>query len=228
MWRFLQRKDPGGEGDRTPTADAIWTQSMVVRRAQERVHWHQHSRRNAMQKLLCVCVITVVLGWVGNTMAQSHLLERGTKELGLSGTLDFEQESRVVLDVSGRFGYFLQQNLEVGGFAEVSSNFNEFSRYGLGGFAELHIPAWALMQGRTIPYAGADLGLQFVDTDLGEDNAALIFRPRIGLKWFVRDYFAIDTNVFVAVATDNIFPNKKNDLDSYDIGILLGLRIYFR
>src|SRR5688500_15683529 len=181
-----------------------------------------------MQKLLSVCVITVVLGWVGNTRAQSHLLERGTKELGLSGTLDFEQESRVVLDVSGRFGYFLQQNLEVGRFAEVSSNFNEFSRYGLGGFAEDHVSRWALLQGRTIPYAGAELGLQFVDTDLGDDNAALIFRPLVGLKWFVRDYFAIDTNVFVAVATDNIFPNKKNDLDSYDIGIQLGLRIYFR
>ena len=181
-----------------------------------------------MQKLLCGCVIAVVLGWVGIAMAQSHLLERGTKELGLSGTLDFEQESRVVLDINGRFGYFPRQNLELGGFAEVSSNFNEFSRYGLGGFAELHLPAWAFMQGRTIPYAGADLGLQFVDTDLGEDNAALIFRPRIGLKWFIRDYFAIDTNVFVAVATDDIFPNKRNDLDPYDVGILLGLRIYFR
>ena len=33
-----------------------------------------------------------------------------------------------------------------------------------------------------------------------EDNAALIFQPRVGLKWFIRDYFAIDTNLFVAVA----------------------------
>jgi hypothetical protein len=181
-----------------------------------------------MKKMLCICVIAVVLGWVGNPLAQSPLLQRGTKELGLSGNLDFEQESRVVLNISGRFGYFPQTDLEIGGFAEVASNFNEFSRYGLGGFAEYHLSTWALMRGRTIPYAGADLGLQFVDTDLGEDNAALIFRPRIGLKWFVADYFAIDTNFFVAVATDDIFPNKRNDLDPYDVGVLLGLRIYFR
>jgi len=180
-----------------------------------------------MKKLLYVWVITVVLGWVGSTMAQAPLLQRGTKELGLSGNFDIQQESRAVLNLSGRFGYFPQQNLEVGGFAEVASNFNEFSRYGLGGFAELHAPAWALLQGRAIPYAGADLGLEFVDTDLGEDNAALIFRPRIGLKWFIRDYFAIDTNVFVAVATDDLFPNKRHDLDPYDVGIRLGLRIYF-
>ncbi len=146
----------------------------------------------------------------------------------MSGNLDFEQESRVVLNINGRFGYFPQTDLEIGGFAEVASNFNEFSRYGLGGFAELHAPGLALLQGRAIPYVGADLGLEFVNTSLGEDNAALIFRPRVGLKWFIRDYFAIDTNFFVAVATDDIFPNKRNDLDPYDVGIRLGLRIYFR
>ena len=181
-----------------------------------------------MQKLLCVCVIAVVLGWGGSPMAQSHLLERGTKELGLSGNLDLQQESRVVLNINGRFGYFPRNALEVGGFAEVQSNFNEFSRYGLGGFAELHVPDLAILQGQAVPYVGADLGLAFVDTSLGEDNAALIFRPRVGLKWFIRDYFAIDTNLFVAVATDDLFPNKKNSLDPYDVGLQLGLRIYFK
>src|SRR5919202_819715 len=196
--------------------------------ARSRAHLPQNSRRNVMQKLLSVCVIAVVLGWAGSTSAQGPLLRQGTKELGLSGTLDFQQESRVVLDIAGRFGYFPRNQLEVGGFAEVSSNFNEFSRYGLGGFAELHVPALAILQGRAVPYAGADLGLEFVDTSLGEDNAALIFRPRVGVKWFIRDYFAVDTNLFVAVATDDIFPNRKNHLDPYDVGLQLGLRIYFK
>ena len=39
-----------------------------------------------MKKLLYVWVITVVLGWVGSTMAQAPLLQRGTKELGLPAT----------------------------------------------------------------------------------------------------------------------------------------------
>ena len=181
-----------------------------------------------MHQSLCVWVIAVVLGWVGNTMAQGPMLLQGTKELALSGNLDFQQESRVVLNINGRFGYFPRNYLEVGGFAEVQSNFNEFSRYGLGGFAEVHMPHLAILKGQAIPYVGADLGPQFVKTSLGEDNAALIFRPRIGLKWFIEDYFAIDTNLFLAVATDDIFPNRKNHLDPYDIGILLGLRIYFQ
>jgi hypothetical protein len=57
-----------------------------------------------MKKLLYVWAITVVLGWAGSPMAQGPLLQRGTKELGLSGTLDFQQESRVVLDLNGRTG----------------------------------------------------------------------------------------------------------------------------
>ena len=178
---------------------------------------------------LAMALLGVLLMLPGSVVAQtSPFLRQGIKELGLSGNLDFEQQSRVVLNISGRFGYFPQTNLEIGGFAEVQSNFNEFSRYGLGGFAEYHLSNWAFLQGRAIPYGGADLGLAFVDTSLDEDNAALIFRPRFGVKWFIRDYFAIDTQAFVAVATDDIFPNKKNSLDPYDVGIQLGLRIYFK
>ena len=181
-----------------------------------------------MHQSLCVWVIAVVLGWVGSTMAQGPLLLQGTKELGLSGNLDFQQESRVVLNINGRFGYFPRNYLEVGGFAEVQSNFNEFTRYGLGGFAEFHMLHLAIIKGQAIPYVGADLGPEFVHTSLEEDHAALIFRPRIGLKWFIRDYLAIDTNLFLAVATADIFPNRKHHLDPYDIGILLGLRFYFQ
>jgi hypothetical protein len=159
---------------------------------------------------LAMALLGTLLMLPGSAVAQiSPFLHQGIKELGLSGNLDFQQESRVVLNINGRFGYFPRNYLEVGGFAEVQSNFNEFSRYGLGGFAELHVPDWAILQGRAVPYAGADLGLAFVDTSLGDDNAALIFRPRVGLKWFIRDYFAIDTNLFVAVATDDLFPNRK-------------------
>ena len=41
-------------------------------------------------------------------------------------------------------------------------------------------------------------------------------------------YFAMATNVCVAVATDDLFPKKKHDLDPYDVGIRLGLWIYVK
>jgi hypothetical protein len=160
-----------------------------------------------------------------SAMAQDQMLRRGTKELALSGAFDFEHAGDPTLDLNVRYGYFIRDRFEVGGLVEIAGDFNHVFRYGLGGFGEWH---FAPVMASTVPYLGADLALAFVDTDLTEDNAALIFRPRVGLKWFIRDSIAIDTNFFVALATDDLFQNNRDDLDSYDIGLRLGLRIYFR
>jgi hypothetical protein len=171
----------------------------------------------ALVGLLCVA---------SSAMAQAPLLQRGVKELALSGAFDFEHEGDPTLDLNVRYGYFIQNLLEVGGFVDLSGDFDDVFRYGLGGFGELHFSP--IMVASAVPYVGADLALTFVDTDLGEDNAALVFRPRVGLKWFIREYVAIDTSFFVALATDDVFQNNRDDLDPYDIGLRLGLRVYFR
>ena len=183
-----------------------------------------------MKKCLCFFVCAVLLCSAGSTMAQvgGPLLQRGIQELSLSGTFDFENEGDAFIDLTGRYGVFLQNHLEVGGFAEIAGDFDQTFRYGLGGFTDLHFPRWAFLKGQAVPYLGADLGLSFIDTDIGEDNAALIFRLRPGLKWFIRDYFAIETSFFFAFATDDLFPNKEDDLDPYDIGMRLGIRVYFK
>jgi hypothetical protein len=181
----------------------------------------QKSRNSRM----VVFALIVVLCIASSVMAQEPMLNRGTKELGLSGAFDFEDQGDPTIDLNVRYGYFLQNRFEVGGFAEMAGDFDNVLRYGIGGFAELN---FAPLMYSTVPYVGADLALSFVDTDLGEDNAALEFRPRVGLKWFVREYVAIDTNFFVALATDDLYQNDQDDLDPYDIGINLGLRIYFR
>lgn len=174
---------------------------------------------------MAVFALIAVLCVASSAVAQGPMLQRGTKELGLSGALDFENRGDTTLDLNARYGYFLQNAFEVGGFVELSGDFDEVFRYGLGGFAEWH---FSTAMANVVPYLGTDLALAFVDTDLGEDNAALIFRPRAGLKWFLRDYIAIDTNFFVALATDDLYQNDEDDLDSYDIGLNLGLRVYFR
>jgi len=163
-----------------------------------------------------------------STTTLDPFLRKGTRELALSGLLDFEQRGNPALDLTGGYGFFLRDYLEVGGFAELAGNFDDVFRYGLGAFAEYHVPDWSFMKApRAMPYIGANLGLAFVDSDISEDNAALIFQPRIGVKWFIRDFFAIDTNFFFAVATDDIYLNDDDDLDPYDVGIRLGIRVYF-
>ena len=189
-----------------------------------------------MIKTLFAFTLALVLFSSGHVVAQQTdtaitldpFLRKGARELALSGAFDFEQRGNPSLDLTGRYGIFVQDYLELGGFAELAGDFDDVFRYGLGGFAEYHLPDWSFMRApRVMPYIGADLGLAFVDSDISEDNAALIFQPRIGLKWFISDFFAIDTHFFIAVATDDLYQNDEDNLDPYDIGIRLGIRVYF-
>jgi hypothetical protein len=174
-------------------------------------------------------VLACVLCFAHHAIAQEPLLQRGAKELSLSGLFDFENEGDALIDIRVAYGIFPRDYLEVGGLVQIAGDFDNTFRYELGGFAEYHFMRWAfLTMPRAVPYAGADLSLSFVDSDITEDNAALLFRPRAGVKWFIRDYFAIDTSLFFALATDNLFPNGEDDLDPYDIGIRLGIRVNFK
>jgi hypothetical protein len=182
-------------------------------------------QRKSGKTSMVVFALVVALCMASNALAQDQMLRRGTRELALSGAFDFEHQGDPTLDLNLRYGYFLQNRLEVGGFVELAGDFDNVFRYGLGGFGEYH---FAPIMASTVPYAGADLALAFVDTDLGEDNAAVVFSPRVGLKWFLREHIAIDTNFFVALATDDLYQNDRDDLDAYDIGLRLGLRVFFR
>jgi hypothetical protein len=174
-------------------------------------------------------ILAFLLCFAHYTIAQEPMLQRGTKELSLTGFFDFENEGDALIDIRGAYGFFPRDYLEVGGLVQIAGDFDDTFRYELGGFAEYHIIQWAFLRApRAVPYLGADLSLSFVDSDITEDNAALLFRPRAGVKWFIRDYFAIDTSIFFALATDDLFPNKAGDLDFYDIGLRLGIRVNFK
>lgn len=183
-----------------------------------------------MHKYLLAFATTIfVLVLSSSAMAQGPMLQEGTKEFGLSGLLDFQHRGDVTLDILARYGYFVRDKLEVGGVVDFSGNFDDAFRYGFGGFAEYHIPEWIPPNWPPlVPYLGADVLVAFVDTDFGEDNAALVFQPRAGLKWFIRDYFAVESNLFLALATDDLYQNDRTDLDFYDIGLRFGIRVYFR
>jgi hypothetical protein len=182
-----------------------------------------------MKRAGMLAVLAFLLCFACQAMAQTPLLQRGTKEISLSGLFDFENEGDALIDIRAAYGIFPRDFLEVGGLVQIAGDFDDTFRYELGGFAEYHFMQWAFLQmPRAVPYLGADLSLSFVDSDITEDNAALLFRPRAGVKWFIRDYFAIDTSLFFALATDDLFPNGEDDLDFYDIGIRLGIRVNFK
>jgi hypothetical protein len=157
------------------------------------------------------------------------VFRQGTRELGLSGLIDFEgAEGGVDVNLSATYGYFMNRFLEVGGFFRYSRlRDGDVNTYDIGAFAEYHLLGTNVaFFTNVVPYLGLSVGLGLLDSDISEDQNAVIFSPRVGLKWFFRNYVAIDTNLFVNIATEDIYYNDGS-FDPYDIGIAIGLRVYF-
>lgn len=175
--------------------------------------------------VLLACIVLLIAG--GTAMAGDPMIAKGNQELGLSGNLDFDGPSGGVnFDILGRYGMFLSDFLEAGGFVDLAreEGRRDVTRFGVGAFAEQHLAL--AVDPRLFPYAGADLGMLFADISSRNDKAAVVFTPRVGVKWFLRDDAAIDANLYWNLATDDIYINNGK-LESTNWAMALGLRVYF-
>jgi hypothetical protein len=179
-----------------------------------------------MQKYGLFILIGLFIMSAGSMAAAQDqpMLQRGVQELGLSGLLDFNgPQGGIDVNLKASYGMFFNDFQEIGGYFNWEREFDgDVNRLGFGAFLEHHIPYKPHMY----PYVGSDLGFLFTSISGGSDELSIVIVPRVGLKWFMRDYVAIDTNLFLKLATDNIYVND-GDLDKYDMGMNLGLRVYF-
>ncbi len=176
-----------------------------------------------------IFAFALVFVFSGITMAQqiTPMIQEGTEELGLTGNLDFESPAGSVdWFIRGSYGRFLTPLMEAGAFASYTRAADgDIHQITAGLFGEYHFLPEGQIEQPFIPYIGSDLGLLINDNKGAEDNLVAVIAPRVGFKWFIRDYVAVDTNLFVSFASDDIYIND-NELDSYDVGMRLGLRIY--
>jgi len=177
--------------------------------------------------VLAALIFFLMVSIVSAQTDSTPFLQRGVQELALSGNLDFEGPSGDWdANLTTSYGYFIANNLEMGGYLNFTRQQDgDFKSYGIGGFAEYHFRG--ILSPTIVPYGGLSLGFQFTDVDFANDEAAIIMTPRVGIKWFLRPNIAIDTNLFVSLATDDVYVNDGS-LDKYDVGINLGLRAYFK
>lgn len=178
--------------------------------------------------ILAACALFLVFSVSATAQQITPMVEKGTEELGLSGNLDFEGPAGSVdWFIQGSYGKFFTDLLEAGGFASYTrANDGDVHQITAGVFSEYHFLPEGQVQQPFIPYVGANVGLLVNDNDNADSNIVGVVTPRVGFKWFIRDYVAVDTNLFLDWATDDIYVND-NSTDDYDIGMLLGLRIYF-
>jgi hypothetical protein len=88
-------------------------------------------------------------------------------------------------------------------------------------FAEYNFPVSTI----AVPFIGVGLDYAYFDY-YGEDDDVFIVTPAIGVKWFITDYFAIDTRLFYNWASEDMFVNDY-ELEDDNWGMSLGLRTYF-
>ena len=148
----------------------------------------------------------------GTAQAQfeQYLPDSGTKEIGLSGSFNFEPVESQSIDA--RVGYFLNRNLELG----VDGSYNRVSNGGtertwaLGGFGNWHFPTTSAL----LPYVGGFVGV----TDSSSGKSRSSFGAQGGAKYF----FNPNVAGFAELRWRNI------EASSDQTGVFLGLSVFFK
>lgn len=158
----------------------------------------------------------------GTTYSASIL--QGNRELGVSGTIDFDTADDTLVALSLSYGIFPVDYLEVGARTGFRVD-DRVTQWHLGGFTEFHIYTGDYL----VPFIGASLDLAGAEVsfgDIDEDNTAAVLGAVAGVKYFLNTHVAVSTSLNFEFATDDIFPSDDG-ADDNNWDIRLGLRFYF-
>jgi opacity protein-like surface antigen len=154
------------------------------------------------------------------------MIDQGTKEVGINGGLNFDTENGTLVDLTGTFGYFVRDLIEVGAIGRVTDD-DSVTFWGAGVFVEGDYDLgtdW-------FPYAA--ISAEFNSTDFetadgkAESSEAFALGFWGGLKYFFITNAALDIRLTYRRATDNIYAkDDKLEKDDWQAGV--GLRVFFQ
>jgi hypothetical protein len=155
------------------------------------------------------------------------MIHRGSQELAVHVSPDFESAIGDMLLAQAGYGYFLRDRLAARAMVsyavmeDVAGEDSDYRMQEVGVAAELHAPAW----GRAVPYVGLGVGWRrshFADLE----ESGLVYGPRAGLGVFLADNVALDLAVAYQVSSDPVFVNDFEAEDT-DLSTVIGLRFHF-
>src|SRR5690606_1642548 len=163
-----------------------------------------------MRKLSLMLACGLAAGALQAQESGPPMLDQGTKELGLSGTIEWPEFEEVDFDIDATYGYFFRDGWEVGGRV-LGADIGGVERFDISVFTEYNFNR----QSNTVPFIGASVGVAEVsfpesgaefDTTIDfDDDEATVFSITGGVKWFLRPYMAISTAISFNVSTDDIY-----------------------
>lgn len=152
--------------------------------------------------------------------SQAASLSEGTKEIVIEGLFDPDALGDSQLDLDLAYGYFIQDNLEVGALATVSDN-DAISTYGLGGFVEYNFDQGTEL----VPFVNGHAGWINADPEEGESQDAGFLGASVGAKYFLAENIAVSADVTYDWATEDVY-FEDDDVSDTDLTINLGMRFY--
>lgn len=156
--------------------------------------------------------------------ASGNSLLRGSRELGVSGIVDFDTPADTLIALDLSYGIFPLDYLETG-LAVGFRNDDRVTQYRAGGFMDYHFDTGRAL----IPYLGVAADIAGAEVTFGEidvSSTALILGLEAGVKSFLNPNVAVATAIGFDFATDEVFPTDDGATDT-NWDIVLGLRFYF-
>lgn len=153
-------------------------------------------------------------------------LDRGSQELSIHVSPDFEGAVGDMIDVEAGYGFFIRHQLSLRGtllyegLEDVAGEDSDYRSSELGLAVE-----WHLGGSRFVPYLGAGVGWRRTDFAL-LDESAVVYGPRAGLKIFLADNVALDFEVTHKLGGADVFINDFVAEDT-DLSSSIGLRVLF-
>ena len=178
------------------------------------------------QKTAVCCAAGLTLA----SAASAQNLLKGTKEIGLRGGVDFDSSAGTEVNLGFGYGYYIFDQVELGGFLQVLDNDIE-RQWEVSGFLQYDIDLERLwvpyIQGR-VGWARGEVSVE--DEFLGEmseENDAVIGTLRPGIRYHFNDYVALDLSADFQAASEDIFSEDEGDVANTQITLNWGIRAYW-
>lgn len=167
--------------------------------------------------------LATVLVAMGVASLSYGAMEEGTKELALSGSLDFDTAFDTEVRFGAGLGFFVADGVEIG--PQVSVFYNDLiTLVSLGAFIEYNLQT----EGALVPFIGGAAAWGQGDLEDGGDSDAVVGSLRAGAKYFMSEDWAIALTGIFDVASEDIYAeDDEEELSDTDYRIELGIRTFF-
>jgi opacity protein-like surface antigen len=176
---------------------------------------------------LWMLAVALGLAFAPSGVLGAPRIEKGSQELSLHVSPDFEGAIGDTIFAEAGYGVFVRDRIEIKGvlayhlLEDVAGADSDYRMKGFDLAAEYHLDFGSAF----VPYLGAGIG--WVSSEFGKTKeSGLVYGPRAGLKYFLADNVALGLDVVYRLGSADVFVNDFQAEDT-DLTYVIGVRVLF-